>query len=267
MEIIKCESDKYNIKKNQVIGNIKLKNSIIEFTGDNNILYCNGNINLENSTLRFTGSNSIIYFDKNRFSFSIDIRVGFDSLFYLGKNCYLNRKSHMYATERKNIIIGNDCLISFDNYLRTADPHLIYDINTRKRINFSKSILIGDHVWIGQECLILKGTKIGSGAIIGGHATLNKRVESNTVYAGNPARKIRENVYFKDGYSSNNYKLEDEINSEYCNNNKGIFKKDKNTISLEQLDNAIRKIDNVYDKLVFVQENLTNNTHKNRFFI
>ena len=68
---------------------------------------------------------------------------------------------------RKNIIIGDNCMISFGSWIRNTDPHLVYDSSTYCRINPSKSVLIGDHVWIGQSCIILKGTVVGSGAILG----------------------------------------------------------------------------------------------------
>ena len=49
--------------------------------------------------------------------------------------------------------------------IRTADPHIIYDIH-RKRINPSKSVFIGDHVWCGQNVLLLKGCRVGSGVSV-----------------------------------------------------------------------------------------------------
>lgn len=66
------------------------------------------------------------------------------------------------------------------------------------RINNSKSIYIGDHVWIGQNALILKNTQIGSGSIIGAMSLVShKKVASNCVYAGNPAQKIKENIFLQ----------------------------------------------------------------------
>lgn len=175
---------------NKIVGNIEYKDSEITFAGDGNIFICNGNLLLENCKIRFTGSNSLIYIDENNYPISLNMRVGNDSVIYIGKDSYINRTSHLYATERKNIIIGNELLLSFDTYFRTADAHTIYDCKTKKRINSSKSILIGDRVWIGQQSLILKGTNIGSGSIIGGHSVIsNKNVQSNSLYAGNPAKK------------------------------------------------------------------------------
>lgn len=268
MERIENQTQINSLVDNKLIGEIKLENSSIEFKGDNNILYCNGNISIENCKLRFTGSNSIIYFDENKYPFSLNVRVGNDSVFYLGKSCYVNRTSDMYATERKNIIIGSECLLSFNNYFRTADPHIIYDINKKERINYSKSILIGDHVWIGQGCLILKGTNIGSGAIIGGNSvSSNKKINSNTLYAGNPIKKLKENVCYASPKSTHNFTYDDEINSSTTTDLIYKYQLDDKTISLEKIDKDLLEISSVYEKIEYINNNLTNRNDKNRFFI
>jgi acetyltransferase-like isoleucine patch superfamily enzyme len=55
-----------------------------------------------------------------------------------------------------------------------------------------KAILIEDDVWIGYNASILKGVRIGRGAIIAACAVVTKDVESFTVVAGNPAVKIKQ---------------------------------------------------------------------------
>ena len=197
------------------------------------------------------------------------MRVGNDSVIYLGKNSYINRTSNLYATERKNIIIGDEILLSFGVYMRTADPHIIYDTNTKKRINYSKSILIGDHVWIGQNSLILKNTKIGSGSIIGGNSVVTgKSIESNSAYAGNPAKKVRENIFYGYPYSTHNFNENEEIKSSvFSEGDKYTYFKDYNTLSLKKIDEELQKIKLVEDKLKYLQTNISNNTNKNRFYI
>lgn len=254
---------------NKIIGNAKLDNSEIIFIGDNNIFICKNNITLENCKIRFTGSNSIIYIDENNYPMSLNMRVGNDSVIYIGKDCYINRTSHMYATERKNIIIGNELLLSFSTYFRTADPHPVYDVKTKKRINHSKSILLGDRVWIGQESLILKGTIVGSGAIIGGHSVVaNKKIESNAMYAGNPVKKVKDGVFYGDYVSTHNYTEAEEKESEtYTLEDKYVFEKDKSTISLNKIDEDLKKIKNLEEKIKYIEKNISNNNNKNRFYL
>ena len=103
MEVVKEKSDISKLVENQIYGDIELKNAQIEWKGTGNVLYCVGKIRLENCRIRFMGNHSLIYFDENSYPFSIDIRVGNDSVFYLGKDCWLNKTSYIYATERKNV--------------------------------------------------------------------------------------------------------------------------------------------------------------------
>lgn len=51
-------------------------------------------------------------------------------------------------------------------------------------------VTIGDNVFIGVKSTILRGSQIGSNVIIGANSVVSGLVEDNSVYAGNPARKI-----------------------------------------------------------------------------
>ena len=55
-------------------------------------------------------------------------------------------------------------------------------------------VVIGDRVWIGYRAIILPGVSIGEGAVVGAGAVVTKNVDSYTIVAGNPARKIGERL-------------------------------------------------------------------------
>lgn len=253
---------------NEIIGKVTYKNAKIEFKGNHNIFICKDELTLKDCNIRFTGSNSVIYIDKNNYPISINMRVGNDSVIYIGKKCYTNKTSHIYATERKNVIIGDEILLSFDSYFRTADPHIIYDCNTKERINFSKSILVGDKVWIGQQSLLLKGTIIGSGSIIGGHSVVsNKIIKSNSLYAGNPAKKIREQVFYASPQSTHDLNEEEEMNTRvYHGDSHYIYEKDEDTISLKTIDEQLQKMKTTKEKIDYIEKYIVNNSSKNRFY-
>ncbi len=54
--------------------------------------------------------------------------------------------------------------------------------------------IIEDHVLIGMGAIVMDGAVIGEGAVIaaGAIVTQNKRIEPGTIYAGNPARFLKE---------------------------------------------------------------------------
>jgi acetyltransferase-like isoleucine patch superfamily enzyme len=94
----------------------------------------------------------------------------------------------------KNISIGNGCMFSWDIVFMDTDSHNIYDDN-HKAMNPPESIVVGNNVWIGCRCLILKGAVIGHGSVIGANTTVTKKLEKeNCVYAGNPPRCIKERI-------------------------------------------------------------------------
>ena len=55
----------------------------------------------------------------------------------------------------------------------------------------SKTVKIGNDVWIGEGVCIISGISIGDGAVIGAHAVVTKDVDPYTIVAGVPAKEIR----------------------------------------------------------------------------
>lgn len=53
-----------------------------------------------------------------------------------------------------------------------------------------KKTVIGNNVFIGMGAIILMGANIGDNVIIGAGAVVSGKVESNSVYAGNPAVRV-----------------------------------------------------------------------------
>jgi virginiamycin A acetyltransferase len=52
--------------------------------------------------------------------------------------------------------------------------------------------VVGNDVWIGNGATIMRGIKIGDGAIIGANSLVTKDVEPYTIVGGNPAAEIRK---------------------------------------------------------------------------
>lgn len=173
-----------------------LNKAKIVFHKTGNILFCEEGVRFS-GLINFAGSNSVVYLSKNKFAYNLNLTVWDNATCYFGKNNYFNGALSAIVSERRSLLVGNDCLFSFGIWMRTADPHLIYDCSSRKRINPSKDILIGDHVWIGQDAKILKGAFIGSGSIIAAGALASgKEYPSNCSIGGIPAKVLNNNVFF-----------------------------------------------------------------------
>ena len=51
-------------------------------------------------------------------------------------------------------------------------------------------IIIGDDVFIGMSCIILKGVSIGNGAVVGAGSVVSASVDPGAIVAGNPCRSV-----------------------------------------------------------------------------
>lgn len=120
----------------------------------------------------------------------------------------------LHTMEKTRIEIGKDCMLSGNIVIRTTDGHSI--INSRgERINLPKDIKIDNHVWIGMNCMILKGTHIVKGCIVGANSVVTHSFNDDyTMIAGNPAKKISK----IDDFDWNRRKAFDFTSEDYRNN-------------------------------------------------
>ncbi len=108
----------------------------------------------------------------------------------IGENCFLNRGIQFDSSGR--IYIGNNVSIGF-NTLLTTSVHLERGMEEDDLSSvISDDINIGDGVWIASNVIILPGSEIGDNCIIGAGAVVRGKLKSNGVYAGVPAKYIRE---------------------------------------------------------------------------
>jgi acetyltransferase-like isoleucine patch superfamily enzyme len=90
-----------------------------------------------------------------------------------------------------NVMIGGNTVI-YDTDFHTLDASIRNDKTLDRNNAIKKEVTIGDNVFIGAHSTILKGVTIGNNAIIGACSVVTKSIPDNEIWAGNPARFIKE---------------------------------------------------------------------------
>jgi acetyltransferase-like isoleucine patch superfamily enzyme len=131
-------------------------------------------------------------------------RIDFDSAagaVSIGNRCFLG-SSHLVC--HSEIAIGDDVIVSWGVTIVDHDSHpLNWDdrqndvgdwIRHHKdwgRVSIAP-VFVGNRVWIGFGASILKGVRVGEGAVVGARAVVTKDVPRYSVVVGNPARVVRQ---------------------------------------------------------------------------
>lgn len=95
------------------------------------------------------------------------------------------------------IEIGNNVKIGGGTCIYDTDFHSL-DYRSRKTLEtdyankVSLPVIIEDNVFVGAHSLILKGVTVGKNSIIGAGSVVTKSIPPNQIWAGNPAKFIRE---------------------------------------------------------------------------
>jgi len=175
------------------------ENIRITFTGSNNRLLVDGGRarGLRGLTVAFDCDNGLVQIGPSSRGFSASIRVGQDSRVIIGEGVSSTNAVGMSATEGTSITVGDDVMFSNHNQVRADDAHPIFDVHTGRRVNVSRSIEIGHHVWIGMTAAVLGGARIGDGTVIGYGSVVTGRIPNNCIAIGAPARVLRRDTVWE----------------------------------------------------------------------
>jgi acetyltransferase-like isoleucine patch superfamily enzyme len=126
---------------------------------------------------------------------SLNISLSNDATLIIGPNQLMNGVVQISMHEKSTIKIGEGCLWA-NCSIWGSDMHSIIDLESGKRINPPDDILIGNKVWIGYNAMILKGSNIQDGCIVGANAVVTRSTKNihNSLIIGNPAKQVKSNV-------------------------------------------------------------------------
>jgi len=138
----------------------------------------------KNATLNLQGPINIGY--------GADIEVFQDATLVINSGVSTNIGATIICGDR--IEIGNNTMLG--RHVTIRDNNGNHYMN-RQGYKNTKPVIIGDKVWLTEQCTIMPGVKIGDGAIIGASSLVVRNVPDNSLVSGNPAEIIDEDVLWK----------------------------------------------------------------------
>lgn len=107
----------------------------------------------------------------------------------IGKNVFINYQCFFDNNEK--IIIDDNVHLGMKTSIITSS-HNIDNDKQRAGIGLSQEVHIKMGSWIAAGVMILPGITIGKGCVIAAGSVVTKDTEDNCLYAGIPAKKIKE---------------------------------------------------------------------------
>ncbi len=121
------------------------------------------------------------------------LALEFKGVQFVGNPNYIDYNT--YLDPIGGLILGNNVVISTNVIILTHDySYTAGLISILKRpvtdIATVSSVTVGSDCFIGAGAVILPGSKIGSNVIVGAGSVVKGDIQSNSIVAGNPAKKI-----------------------------------------------------------------------------
>lgn len=107
----------------------------------------------------------------------------------IGQGTFINYEC--FLDDFASITIGTDCNLAMRVLVLTS-THDIGPTGKRGAGLVGKPVVIGNGCWIGAGVTVMPGITIGEGCIIAAAALVSEDCPANGLYAGIPARRIRE---------------------------------------------------------------------------
>lgn len=104
----------------------------------------------------------------------------------IGNECYIGHRFHVHSIDP--VSIGAGCVIA-DNVMVSSSDH--DHSGDRHGVHGTGPVVIEDHVFLGQNVVVLGGVHIGRGATVAAGAVVVKDVEAGAVVGGVPAKVLR----------------------------------------------------------------------------
>lgn len=135
------------------------------------------------------------------------VQIGEDVTIYSPMHSQIDISAPWLLTIGNHVRITHGVIILTHDYSWSVLKQLPQNSGGGRILGAQSPVEIGNNVFIGMNAIITRGVAIGDNVIIGAGSVVTKDCEANSVYAGNPAKKImtieeylhkRENAQLED---------------------------------------------------------------------
>ncbi len=103
---------------------------------------------------------------------------------YIGPNCIIGPKVQI---GRYSMLANNVSIVGGDHVFTDPTKPIIFSGRPHMPETF-----IGEDAWIGAQSIVMAGVSIGNGSIVGAGSVVTKDIPPYSIFAGTPARYIRD---------------------------------------------------------------------------
>lgn len=172
--------------------------------------------NLLNLVIFIRKLNALIHLKRFNVNIGTNVRfIGQIFNIHVGKNVNIYPGVIFEFDENAKLVIGDNCLFSYGviisckksisigqdvqvgEYTSIRDSTHSYkdhSIPMKYAKDLSSEIIIGDNVWIGRGCIIMPGTIIEEGVVVGANSVVKGLLERNKIYGGNPVKFLKSRI-------------------------------------------------------------------------
>lgn len=181
--------------------NVFFKGLRCRIQGRDNVIRIGGECpsTISNCHINVYGSNNQVLIEDGVGLKDLTIYMGGNgNTIHIKRKTQIAGKTELAVMEGTIIEVGEDSLFSANVTFRAGDSHSVVDAESGTRLNPSKDIIVGDHVWIGNTVIVTKGTVIGRHCVVATGAVLTgKTYPDYCAIGGNPAKVVKEGISWK----------------------------------------------------------------------
>ena len=136
--------------------------------------------------------NAVLKIGSGYIAYGADIEVFSDSILEMGQGITFNINSTIICGD--HIDIKDDVCFGRNVTVRdNSGNHFM----SRKVFKNKRPVTIGQHSWITEQCIVMPGSKIGVGVIVGAGSMVSGKIPNFTLASGRPAVVVDEEIFWK----------------------------------------------------------------------